>query len=180
MKFLFDLFPVLLFFIVFKTHGIYIATGAAIFATCVQVAWSRIRSGTVEKTLLINLCIIVVFGGATLVLQDETFIKWKPTVLYWIFSLVLLISNLLFRKNLIRTMMGKNMTLPDLIWDKVNLSWVLFFSFMGLLNLYFAFNFSTDTWVNFKLFGGMGLLLCFAIIQAIVLSKHMKIKDELD
>ena len=149
-------------------------------ATCIQVAWSRMRSGKVEKTLLVNLFIIIIFGGATLLLQDETFIKWKPTVLYWTFSSVLLISNLLFRKNLIRTMMDKNMTLPGSIWDKVNLSWVLFFLFMGLLNLYFAFNFSTNIWVNFKLFGGMGLLLCFAIIQAIVLSKYMKPNENSD
>ncbi len=174
MKLLFDLFPVLLFFIFFKTHGIYAATAVAIITTCLQVIWIKWRSKKVEKTLLVNMAIIVIFGGATLILQDETFIKWKPTVLYWIFAAVLLLSQLFFDRNLIKLMMMKNITLPDKIWEKVNLSWVIFFSCMGFLNLYFAFNFTTDTWVNFKLFGGMGLLFLFAIAQALVLSKHIE------
>ncbi|HUU74379.1 MAG TPA: septation protein A [Burkholderiales bacterium] len=178
MKFLFEIFPVLIFFIAFKVYGIYAATAIAIAATVLQAAWSYFRRGKIEKMMLINLGIIVVFGGATLLLHDETFIKWKPTVLYWAFSSVLLISELFFGKNLIRAMMSAQMTLPDPVWKRVNLSWCVFFALMGIANLYVAFNFTTDAWVNFKLFGGMGLLLVFAVGQALVLSRHIETETE--
>ncbi|KPK31800.1 MAG: septation protein A [Betaproteobacteria bacterium SG8_40] len=174
MKFLFEIFPVLIFFIAFKVYGIYVATAVAIAATVLQAGWSWFRRGKIEKMLLINLGIIVVFGGATLLLHDETFIKWKPTVLYWAFASALLVSELLFGKNLIRAMMSAQMTLPNPVWKRVNISWVVFFAFMGIANLYVAFNFSTDAWVNFKLFGGMGLLLAFAIGQALMLSRYIE------
>jgi len=177
-KFLFEIFPVLIFFIAFKVYGIYAATAIAIAATVLQAAWSYFRRGKIEKMMLINLGIIVVFGGATLLLHDETFIKWKPTVLYWAFSSVLLISELFFGKNLIRAMMSAQMTLPDPVWKRVNLSWCVFFALMGIANLYVAFNFTTDAWVNFKLFGGMGLLLAFAVGQALVLSRHIETETE--
>ena len=177
-KFLFEIFPVLIFFVVFKLYGIFVATAAAIAASLVQAAWSWYRHSKIEKMVLINLGIIVVFGGATLLLHDETFIKWKPTVLYWAFAAVLAVSELFMGKNLIRAMMGSQMTLPDPVWKRVNLSWVIFFALMGIANLYVAFNFSTDAWVNFKLFGGMGLLLAFAIGQAVVLSRHLESKPE--
>lgn len=178
MKFLFEIFPVLIFFVVFKVYGIYPATAAAIAATLIQAAWSWYRRGKIEKMLLINLGIIIVFGGATLLLHDETFIKWKPTVLYWAFAGVLAASELFFGKNLIRAMMSAQMTLPDPVWKKVNVSWSVFFALMGVANLYVAFNFSTDAWVNFKLFGGMGLLLAFAIAQALVLSRYLESEPE--
>jgi len=143
-KFLFDIFPVLVFFIAFKVYGIYAATAAAITATVVQVAWSWVRHRKVEKMLLISFGIIVVFGGATLLLKDETFIKWKPTVLYWAFAATLLSSELFFGKNLIRAMMGAQMTLPNPVWKKLNLSWSVFFALMGIANLYVALNYSTD------------------------------------
>jgi intracellular septation protein len=123
--------------------------------------------------LWVSLGVITVFGGATLLLHDETFIKWKPTVLYWLFGVTLLTGEFVFRKNLIKAMMGKQMTLPDAVWRKLLLSWTGFFSVMGVLNLYVAFNYSTETWVNFKLFGGMGLMLVFAVLQALMLAKHM-------
>ncbi len=173
MKFLFDLFPVILFFVAFKFAGIYIATAVAIVATFLQIGWVWVRKRKVDNMLWISLGVITVFGGATLLFQDETFIKWKPTVLYWLFSLTLLIAEFAFRKNLIKAMMGKQMTLPDIVWRKLMLSWAGFFAVMGVLNLYVAFNFSTDAWVNFKLFGGMGLMLAFAVLQAFMLSKHM-------
>ncbi len=178
MKFLFDIFPVILFFIAFKIYGIYVATAVAIGATFAQVGWSWARHRKVDNMLWISLAIIVAFGGATLVLRDEAFIKWKPTVLYWIFASVLLFSELLFRKNLIRAMMGKQMTLPDPVWKKVNLSWIGFFIAMGGLNLYVAYTFPTEIWVNFKLFGGIGLLLVFALGQALVLSRYIEQEDE--
>jgi len=154
------------------------ATAAAIVATIIQAGWSWIRNKKIEKMMMINLGIIIILGGATLALQDETFIKWKPTVLYWAFATVLLLSNMIFRKNLIKAMMGSKMEMADPLWNKVNLSWAGFFLFMGCLNLYVAFNFDTDMWVNFKLFGGMGLLLVFALGQAFLLAKHITPQDE--
>jgi intracellular septation protein len=173
MKFLFDIFPVIVFFVVFKLYGIYPATAAAIAATAVQVAWSWWRHRKVDNMLWVTLGIIVVFGGATLLLHDETFIKWKPTVLYWLFGSVLLGSQLLFGRNLMKSMMGKQIALPDAVWKRVNASWIAFFAAMGVLNLFVAYRFSTDVWVNFKLFGGMGLLLLFALAQALLLSRHL-------
>jgi len=174
MKFLFDIFPVLLFFLAFKIWGIYPATAVAIAATFVQVGWSWVRHRKVDNMLWASLAIILVFGGATLWLQDETFIKWKPTVLYWLFGSILLGSDLLFRKNLIRAMMEKQLTLPDPVWRKLNLSWVLFFALMGGANLYVAFNFPTDVWVNFKLFGGIGLMIAFVVAQGLMLSRYIE------
>jgi len=174
MKFLFDIFPVLLFFLAFKIWGIYPATAVAIGATFVQVGWSWARHRKVDNMLWVSLAIILVFGGATLWLQDETFIKWKPTVLYWLFGSILLGSDLLFRKNLIRAMMEKQLTLPDPVWRKLNLSWVLFFALMGGANLYVAFNFPTDVWVNFKLFGGIGLMIAFVVAQGLMLSRYIE------
>lgn len=203
MKFLFDLFPVILFFIVFKwgegnaeaaqSFGqqflsglvsggqvtltqapILLATAIAIIATIVQIGYLLSRRRKVDGTLWLSFAIIVFFGGATIYFHNETFIKWKPTVLYWCFAAALLFSQIFLKKNLIRTMMEKQMSLPDGIWRRVNLSWVAFFMTMGLLNLYVAFNFSTATWVNFKLFGGMGLMFVFIIAQSLILSKYMK------
>ena len=174
MKFLFDLLPVILFFVVFKFAGIYVATATAIAATFVQVGWLKYRRRRVETMMWVSLGIIVVFGGATLLLQDETFIKWKPTVLYWLFGSALLAGQLLFRKNLIRSMMGGQIVLPEHVWRKLNWSWTVFFAFMGAANLYVAFNFSTDAWVNFKLFGGMGLMLVFVVLQALFLSRYLE------
>ncbi|HWV63721.1 MAG TPA: septation protein A [Oxalicibacterium sp.] len=203
MKFLFDLFPVILFFGVFKwgegnaqaaqavgqqylsglvsggevtlaQAPILLATAIAIVATIVQIGWLLLRGKKVDTTLWLSLAIIVVFGGATIYFHNETFIKWKPTVLYWCFATALLFSQIVLKKNLIRTMMEKQMSLPEGIWRRVNLSWVAFFLTMGLLNLYVAFNFSTDSWVNFKLFGSMGLMLVFIVVQSLMLSKYIK------
>lgn len=176
MKFLFDMFPVILFFVAYKVFGIYEATAVAIVATFVQIGWVWFRHRKVEPMLWVSLAVIVVFGGATLMLQNETFIKWKPTVLYWLFAGALGIASLVFKKNLIRAMMEKQVELPDTVWGRLLMSWILFFVFMGVLNLYVAFNYSTDAWVNFKLFGGMGLMLIFVFGQAIMLSKHIQEK----
>ncbi|HEU4353827.1 MAG TPA: septation protein A [Burkholderiales bacterium] len=177
MKFLFDFFPVILFFVAFKLADIYVATGVAIAATFVQVAWLKLRGQRVEPMLWASLGIIVLFGGATLLLQDETFIKWKPTVLYWLFGAVLA-GALAFRRNLIRVMLCEQVQLPDPVWARLNWSWIGFFLFMGALNLYVAYNYSTDHWVNFKLFGGMGLMLLFVLAQAFVLARFIEEKDE--
>ena len=203
MKFLFDLFPVILFFGIFKWgegHAdaaqalvseylsgfvsggvvtatqapIILATAMAIVATLLQIAYLLTRRKKVDAMLWVSLVIITVFGGATIYFHNETFIKWKPTVLYWCFAAALLVSQLGMGKNLIRVMMEKQMALPEAIWAKVGLAWGAFFVFMGLLNLYVAFNFATNTWVNFKLFGGMGLMFAFVIGQSLYLSKYIK------
>ena len=178
MKFLFDIFPVVLFFVAFKVFDIYVATAVAMAATAVQIGWVWIRHRKVDNMLWVSLAVIVVFGGATLLLQDETFIKWKPTVLYWLFGAVLGVTEVVFGKNLIRSMMGHQVTLPDPVWYRLNLSWIGFFVGMGALNLYVAYNFSTDAWVNFKLFGGMGLMLVFVVLQALFLARHIEEKVE--
>jgi intracellular septation protein len=177
MKFLFDLFPVLLFFVAFKLADIYVATGVAIAASLLQVAWLKLRRQRVEPMLWASLAIIVVFGGATLVLQDETFIKWKPTVLYWLFGMVLAGAALVFRRNLIRSMLSEQVKLPEPMWARLNWSWVGFFAFMGAANLYVAYHYPTDLWVNFKLFGGMGLMLLFVVVQALFLARYMDEKS---
>ncbi|MCK9282897.1 MAG: septation protein A [Rhodocyclaceae bacterium] len=173
MKFLFDLFPVIVFFAAFKFAGIYAATIAAIGATVCQIAWVWWRHGKVDTMLWVSLALVGVFGGATLVLHDETFIKWKPTVLYWIFASVLAGSAIFAGKNLIRSMLAEQLTLPDKVWTQLNLAWAGFFAFMGGVNLAVAFSFSTDIWVNFKLFGGMGLLLGFVVLQGLILAKYV-------
>jgi intracellular septation protein len=178
MKFLFDLFPVILFFVAFKFSGIYVATGVAIAATFAQIGWVWLRHGKVDNMLWVSLGVIVVFGGATLLLHNETFIKWKPTVLYWLFSGTLAVSALLFRKNLIRSMMEKQVALPDLVWNRLLASWIAFFAVMGALNLYVAFNYSTDVWVNFKLFGGLGLMLVFIVLQALMMGKYVQEQEK--
>ena len=174
MKFLFDLFPVALFFVAFKLFDIYTATAVAIGATFLQIGWLKWKRRKVDTMMWISLAIIVVFGGATLALHDETFIKWKPTVLYWLFAAALAGAELLFRRNLVRAMLGEQVHMPDLVWTRLNWSWVGFFTFMGAANLLVAYNFPTDTWVNFKLFGFMGLMLVFVVAQALLLSRYVK------
>jgi len=173
MKFLFDLFPVIVFFAAFKLADIYVATAVAIGATFLQIGLLALLGRRIEPMLWVSLAIIVVFGGATLLLRDETFIKWKPTVLYWLFGAVLAGSALLLRRNLMRSMLGSQVQLPEPVWARLNWSWVGFFAFMGVANLLVAFNFSTDQWVNFKLFGGTGLMLVFVVVQALFLARHL-------
>jgi intracellular septation protein len=176
MKFLFDIFPVVLFFVAFKFYDIYVATTVAIAATFLQIGWLWLRRRKIENMLWVSLAVIVVFGGATLLLQNETFIKWKPTVLYWLFATALAVAQLGFRKNLIRSMMEAQVTLPDPVWVRLLASWIAFFAVMGALNLIVAYNFSTDAWVNFKLFGGIGLMLIFVVLQGLMLARHVEEK----
>lgn len=197
-KFLFDLFPVIIFFIAYKLGdanaeatrhllqsvglpqptgvnekpGIYLATFVAIIASVAQIGWVKLRGHKVETMLWVSLGIILVFGGATLWLHDESFIKWKPTVLYWVFAGAIF-GAALFGRNLIRGLMDAQMELPEVAWSRLNLSWGGFFAIMGVVNLWVAFNYSTDDWVNFKLFGSMGLMLVFVIAQGMMLSRYM-------
>ena len=174
MKLLLDFFPIILFFVAFKMAGIYVATGVAIVATIAQIAYLRFSTGKIEPMQWLSLGIIVLFGGATILAHDETFIKWKPTVLYWLMASTLAIGLAFFRKNFVKSLMGAQIELPDPIWRNLNFSWITFFGLMGVLNLWVAFNFDTDTWVNFKLFGGLGLMLVFFVAQGVYLSKYLK------
>ena len=178
MKLFLDFFPIVLFFVAFKLWGIYAATGVAIAATIVQIAWLKYSHGKVEPMQWLSLGIIVLFGGATILAHDETFIKWKPTVLYWLMGGALFIGQLVFRRNLLKTLMGAQMSLPESAWRVMNWSWIAFFAVMGVVNLWVAFNFDTDTWVNFKLFGGLGLMVAFVLAQALYLSRFMKTEAE--
>ena len=177
MKLLLDFFPIILFFAAYKVAGIYVATGVAIAATIAQIAYIHFKHGKVEPMQWLSLGVIVLFGGATLLAHSETFIKWKPTVLYWLMGGALLIGQLLFKKNFIESLMKAQVELPAPVWLKLNWAWAGFFAARGVLNLWVAYNFDTDTWVNFKLFGGMGLMLAFVIAQALYLSRHMKDGD---
>ncbi len=176
MKFLFDLFPVVCFFAVYWISDIYVATVAAIAATFAQVAWLRLRRRRIEPMLWVSLALIVVFGGLTLVLQDKRFIMWKPTVLYWLFAVVLAVSATAFRRNLIRAMLEKELSVPAPVWSALNWSWVGFFAAMGGLNLYVAYRFEEATWVKFKLLGGIGLMLLFVLAQSLVLARYVEDK----
>lgn len=206
MKFLFDLFPVILFFGAFKyaeSHvetavtltgsvlgffglaggvapdqaPILLATVATIVGALGQVTWVLAHRRRVDTMLWVSLGLIVVLGGLTLVLRDPTFIKWKPTALYWLFAASFLISATVFKKNLIRAMLEQQMKLPESAWAKLNMSWVIFFIVMGAINLVVAFNFPLTVWVNYKLFGGTGLMILFVIGQAVYLSKFAEEKN---
>ena len=206
MKILLDFLPILLFFGTFKfaerdaqaaadfatrhfgflvnggvvgpTEGpVLLATLVVIVATAAQIGMLILRGRKVDLMLWISLGLVVVLGGATVWFHNETFIKWKPSMLYWAMGLAFWISQLVFRKNLLQTLMGEQLELPAAVWQRLNFAWIAFFGMMGLLNLYVAYSFSTDTWVNFKLFGGLGLMLLFTLAQGFYLSRHMKPED---
>lgn len=174
MKFLFDLFPLILFFASFKIWGIFTATAVAIAATLVQVAWVAFRHRKVDTLLWVNLAVIVLFGGATLVLHDQKFIQWKFTAVYWLFAAGLLGARYGFGKNFIRTMMGEQLTLPDAIWDKLNAAWAGFFFTLGVVNLWVIAHFTAEQWFNFKLYGTIGAMIVFIVAQSLWLAKYMK------
>ncbi len=203
MKILFDFLPIALFFGMFKyaeshkdwaaatatewlgfmvaggTVGateapVLLATVVVIVATFAQILWLKSRGKKVDTMLWVSLGLVTVLGGATIYFHSENFIKWKPTVLYWVMGGALLFGQLVLKKNGIKALMGSQMDLPDAAWRMVNFSWIVFFAVMGVLNLWVAFNFSTSTWVNFKLFGGLGLMVVFVLLQAVYLNKHIK------
>jgi len=203
MKLLFDLLPVILFFVTFKVAGAYpqqslalagstlgwmvgdgtvpadqapilLATAVAIVASIVQVGGVLARGRRVDPMLWISLGVIVVFGGATIWFHDETFIKWKPSILYWLFGASLLAGHLVWKKNLLRSLLGTQLDVPSPVWDRLLWAWIVFFVLMGIVNLAVAYTVPTDTWVNFKLFGLFGLTIVFTLGIGIYLSRHMK------
>jgi len=206
MKFIFDLLPVIFFFAAYwlarffpdgslalvhdslrgwtdtrdidaELAAIMIATFITIVATALQIVIVRIRRRKVDRMLWVTFIIVALLGGLTIALHDDWFIKWKPTALYWLFGVVLLGSNVFFQHNLMRRMLENQIRLPDAIWSRVNLAWALFFIALGVLNLYVAFHYSRDAWVNFKMFGCTALILVFSVAQGFYLSAHM-IDDE--
>lgn len=177
MKILFDFFPIVVFFLCYKFFDIYTATAVAMFASLIQVVIYRLKHQRYEKMHLISLALIFVLGSATLFFHNPWFIKWKPTVIYWLASLAFLGSAFFGKRPLIQSMMEGNISLPDKIWRRLNMAWSLFFLFMGTLNIYVAYHFNTDIWVNFKLFGGAGMTILFVFIQAIYLTRHTYEKE---
>lgn len=203
MKLLFDLFPVILFFVAYKVGNSYpeaaaslaasvlgglaadgqvpasqapilLATAVAILASLLQVGYRLARRQKVEAMLWLSLGVIVVFGGATIWLHDETFIKWKPTILYWLFGAILLGGRLFSGRNLLRSVLGEQIAVAPAIWERMLWVWILFFAAIGIVNLVVAFNFPTETWVNFKLFGLLGITLLFTLGIGLWLARHMK------
>jgi intracellular septation protein len=176
MHFLAEYFPLILFFVAFKVADIYVATAVAIVASIAQIIYFRVRRGRVAPMHWMSLGIIVVFGGATLLLHDETFIKWKPTVLYWLFAMVLLVGRVVFRRNLIAALLP-DLVLPEPLWGRITWAWVAFLAAMGAANLYIAANFTTDVWVNFKIWGGMGLFMLAAVGTVASVARYLPEKS---
>lgn len=173
MKMLFDFFPVLLFFVAYKAYDFYLATIVIIAATCLQVFYRYLHYKKIEPQYLITLVMIVGLGGATLFLQDEIYLKWKVSFVNWVLAIILLGSNFIGKTNILQKLMQENITLPPKVWSKLNLSWAGFFTGIGWLNMYIINNYSTDFWVNFKLFGVLGLTIFFGIVQAMFLTKYV-------
>jgi intracellular septation protein len=179
MKFLVDFFPILLFFVAYKVGDIYYATATAIIASLIQVSWSRYQKGHFEKLPLFTLIALVLLGGSTLIFRNELFIKWKPTAVYWLLSAGFLLSQFIGEKKpIIQRLAEQNIHLHQSIWNKLNISWVIFFCLLGFLNLYVIYHYDTDTWVNFKLFGTMGLTLLFVIVQGFYMARHHQSESE--
>ena len=203
MKLLFDLLPVILFFAAFKLAGAYpqqslalagttlgwmigdgsvpadqapilLATAVAIVASLLQVGLLLARGRKVDTMLWVSLAVIVVFGGATIWFHDETFIKWKPSILYWLFGATLLGGQLIWKRNLLQSLLGTQLEVPAAVWQRMLWAWIVFFALMGAVNLAVAFTVSTDTWVNFKLFGLFGLTMVFTLGIGVYLARHMK------
>ena len=177
MQLLSDLFPVIAFFIAFKLGDIYIATGVLIAAVVLQTGYQWIRHRKVSKMALISGVLVLVFGGLTLAIHDEMFIKWKVSVVNWLFALGFLLSQFIGQKPFSQHMLGEQVKLGRPQWLRLNLMWVLFFAAMGAINLYVAYHFSTDTWASFKLFGVLGLTLVFALVQGVWLMSKQQPSD---
>lgn len=181
MKLLYDLLPLLLFFAAFKFYDIYVATGVAIAASVVQVAFVWWKQRRVEVMPLVTLGVLVVFGGLTLALRDDTFIKWKPTLVYWLLGAIVLASQFIGNKTAIERLLGQQISLPPEIWARQNLSWGLFFVVLGAINIYVAFYYRPELdaaerqaiWVNFKVFGLLGLTVAFMLVQALLMARHI-------
>ena len=178
MKFLFDFFPVILFFVVFKSYddqlqGVMTATKVMIVASALQIAIYWLKHRRFENMHLVTLALVAVLGGATIYFQNADFIKWKPTAVNWIFAGVFMGSEFIGKKSILKRMMDKNIALPEPVWTRLNYAWVIFFIFLGGINLYVAFSYSLDTWVDFKTYGMLGLTFAFVILQALYMARYL-------
>jgi len=178
MKQLLEFIPIILFFITYKLYDIYVATAVVIVATIFQVAFTWFKFRKVEKMQWITLGLILVMGGATIYLQDENFIKWKLSIIEWLFGIAFLGSQFIGNQPFVQRMMGANLELPVVIWKRLNLMWSLFFISVGFLNLYVMYSYNTDDWVTFKTFGVPGLMIIFIILQMIYLYKYLPETEE--
>ncbi|HEC06894.1 MAG TPA: septation protein A [Thiolapillus brandeum] len=178
MKLLTDFLPVIIFFVAYKIWGMYVATGIFIAATLIQIGWTYHAHRKVETMQWVTLGLVLVFGGLTLALHDPVFIKWKPTVVNWLFAAAFLGSGLFMQRNLLQRMMDHAISLPQPVWGRLNLAWITFFVSAGFANLYVAYNFSESAWVDFKLFGMLGLTLVFMVLQGFYLARHMLPQEE--
>lgn len=178
MKLLFDLLPIILFFIAYKLYNIFVATTFAIVAVIAQIGVTLFRKKRPDMMQLVTLVMVIVLGGATLFFRNEMFIKWKPTVVYWLLGAIFAGSQFIGSRTLVQKMLEKSLTLPKNAWILLNTSWYCFFFIMGILNLAVVYLFDTDTWVNYKLFGTLGLTLVFVIIQGILVSRFLPHKSQ--
>lgn len=174
MKLLFDFLPVVLFFITYKAYDIYTATLVIMVALSIQTTIFWIKHKKIDFNHTITLVLVMILGVATLIFKNEIFIKWKPTAINWTFAVLLLGSQFIGTKTIIQRLMGNKITLPEIVWTRLNMSWAIFFIVSGIANIYVAYNFSTATWVNFKVFGVLGGTLAFGIAQSLYLAKHLK------
>jgi len=181
MKLLYDLFPLLLFFAAFKLYDIYVATAVAIVASVLQVGGQWLKRRRFETMPVVTLGVLAVFGGLTLILRDDTFIKWKPTIVYWVLGTLVLGSQWIGKRTLVERLLSAQISLPAAVWARQNFTWGLFFLALGTLNLYVAFYYRLDLeaaqrqelWVNFKVFGLLGLTLVFLLIQGALMARHI-------
>lgn len=173
MKFFYDLFPIAIFFVVYKMYDLYWATAALIVLVVLQVFTTLICKKRLEMMHVVTLAMITLLGGATLLFKNEMFIKWKPTAVYWILALVFAGSQWIGKKNLVQKMLEKSLSIPAQAWTRLNITWYSFFLIMGLLNLIVVYSFDTNTWVNFKLFGTLALTLIFVILQGILIARYL-------
>lgn len=174
MKILFDYFPIICFFVGYKLWGIYIATAITMGASLLQNGLYWLKNKRFEKMHVITLVSVLVLGGFTLIFHKAIYIKWKPSIIYFAFAIALIISQYFSKKNLLHRLLGDKVKLSKKIWEHLTIMWALFFIFLGLLNIYVLYHFSTNAWVNFKLFGTLGLTLIFTILQAVYMSKHIE------
>jgi intracellular septation protein len=176
MKLFLDFFPIVIFFIVYKVSGndLIMATAILIPATMLQMAYTWLTAKRIEKMQWVTLVMVVFFGGMTVLFKDGIFIKWKPTVVNGLFALVFLASQFVGNKPVIQRLLESGVQLPQQAWRRLNMAWVIFFVLIGIINLYVAFHFSEATWVNFKLFGMLGLTLAFIVIQGFYIARFMK------
>ncbi len=173
MKQLLDFLPLIVFFAFYKLYDIFVATGALIIATALALIFSWYKYRKVEKMTLVTFVLVAIFGGLTLFFHSDEFIKWKVTAIYGLFATALLIGQWVMKKNLIKSMLGKEITLPDSVWSRLNLAWALFFIICGLANIYVAFWLPQNVWVNFKVFGLTALTLVFTLLSGVYMYRHM-------